>query len=111
MADIHELYAASDLFITKAGPNAITDCVFMHTPIMTNFYSGEIEKASNKLFTEEYNMGLYCPDKVKAREIVEDFIKNPKKLEKYQKNTFKIDKNKNGADEIATLIARSIGVE
>jgi len=110
LTNIEEFYTACDLFITKAGPNAITDCVFMHTPIMTNFYSGEIEKKSNKLFTETYKTGLYCPDKVKAREKVEEFIKNPTLLDEYIKNTYKIDKNKNGADEIADIIAESLNI-
>ena len=44
-----EIYKCADIFVTKAGPNAITDAVFMGTPIMTNFYSGEIEKTSSKL--------------------------------------------------------------
>ena len=106
-----EICCASDLYITKAGPNAITDCVFMHTPIMTNFYSGNIEEASNKLFTEVYKMGFYCPDKVEAKKKVEEFILNPSLLDEYRQNTYKIDKNNNGADEIADLIAQSLGIE
>lgn len=111
LTDIHEYYKACDLFVTKAGPNAITDCVFMHTPILTNFYSGEIEKTSNKLFTETYKTGVYCPDKHKARELIESYIKKPKLLEEYIKNTNQIDKNKNGADEIADIIAQNLGIK
>ncbi|MBQ9792417.1 MAG: hypothetical protein IJW32_01545 [Clostridia bacterium] len=111
LSDIHEYYKACDLFITKAGPNAITDCVFMNTPIMTNFYSGEIEKTSSNLFTNTYKAGVYCPDKKKARELVESYINNPKLLEEYVKNTYQIDKNKNGADEIADIIAENLGVK
>lgn len=111
LTDIHEYYKACDLFVTKAGPNAITDCVFMHTPILTNFYSGEIEKTSNKLFTETYRTGVYCPDKHKARELIESYIKKPKLLEEYIKNTNQIDKNKNGADEIADIIAQNLGIK
>lgn len=111
LTDIHEYYKACDLFVTKAGPNAITDCVFMHTPILTNFYSGEIEKTSNKLFTETYKTGVYCPDKHKARELIESYIKNPKLLDEFVKNTNQIDKNKNGADEIADIIAQNLGVK
>lgn len=111
LTNIEEFYAASDLFITKAGPNAITDCVFMHTPIMTNFYSGEIEKTSNDLFTKTYEAGVYCPDKLKAKKLVESYIKNPELLKKYVENTHKIDKNKNGAAEIADIIAQNLGIE
>jgi len=110
LPNVHEYYAASDLFVTKAGPNAITDSVFMHTPILTNFYSSEIEKATNKIFTEDYKMGLYCPDKVEARKLIEDFIRNPEKIKVYQENTYKIDKRNNGADQIADYIAEILGV-
>ena len=111
LTNIEEFYVASDLFVTKAGPNAITDCVFLHTPIMTNFYSGEIEKTSNYLFTKTYEAGVYCPDKLKAKKLIESYIKNPELLNKYIENTHKIDKNKNGAVEIADIIAEKLGVE
>ncbi len=110
VSDLPEILCASDLYITKAGPNAITDCVFMHTPIMTNFYSGNIEEASNKLFTEVYKMGVYCPDKKKGRELVESYINDPHLLDEYIKNTYKISKFDNGADEIADIVAKQIGV-
>ncbi len=109
--NLPEILCASDLYITKAGPNAITDCVFMHTPIMTNFYSGEIEKTSSKLFTEIYKMGVYCPDKKKARELVESYIQNPSLLDEYRKNTYKINKFDNGADAIADIVAHQLGIE
>lgn len=105
VSHIEEYYKACDLFITKAGPNAITDCVFMGTPVMTNFYSGEIEKTSSYLFMDYYKAGLYEPDKFKAREKVEQFISNPSLLDEYRENTKVLDKTKNGADEIADMIA------
>ena len=102
--NVEEIYCASDLFITKAGPNAIMDSMFVHTPIMTNFYSGPIEKASNDLFTKHYKTGIYVKDKKKAKELVEAYIDNPKLLEEFQQNTYQFDKNKNGADEIAKIV-------
>ncbi len=107
---ISELYKASDLFVTKAGPNAITDCVFMHTPIMTNFYTGPIEKASNKLFTEVYKTGTYCPNEKDARLMIEKYIQNPELLVPYIENTKQFDVNINGAKEVADLIAKRLGV-
>lgn len=106
--NIQEIYCASDLFITKAGPNAIMDSMFVHTPIMTNFYSGPIEKASNDLFTKHYKTGEYVKDKTKARKLVENYIDNPKLLEEYQKNTYQFDKSKNGADEIAHIVFKAL---
>lgn len=108
MTNIEEFYCASDLFITKAGPNAIMDSMFVNTPIMTNFYSGPIEKASNTLFTEYYKTGFYVKDKKKARSMIENFIENPSLLNEYRQNTYQFDKSKNGADEIAKLIYESL---
>lgn len=102
--NIEEYYCASDLFITKAGPNAITDSVFVHTPIMTNFYSGPIEKASNKLFTEVYKTGIFVKNKKKAKELVEFYVDNPHAIDEYRENTYKLDRTKNGADEIADIV-------
>lgn len=101
---IEEYYCASDLFITKAGPNAITDSVFVNTPIMTNFYSGPIEKASNKLFTQVYNTGIYQKNKKEARKLVEQYVDNPSLLDEFRQNTYKLDRKKNGADEIADIV-------
>lgn len=110
LTNIEEYYAASDIFVTKAGPNAITDCVFMGTPIMTNFYSGKIEQTSSQLFTEHFKTGVYEPDAVKARKKIEEYAKNPHLLDEFKQNTKKLDKNKNGADEIADIIADALGV-
>lgn len=103
-----ELYRAADIFVTKAGPNAITDSVFLGTPILTNFYSGEIEKTSNNLFTETYKCGIYEPNVKKAISILEKWTTDRSELEIYAKNTSVIDKYKNGAEEIADLIASKL---
>lgn len=102
--NIEDYYCASDLFITKAGPNAITDAVFVNTPIMTNFYSGPVEKASNKLFTNVYKTGEFIKNKRNAKEKVEFYIDNPNALDEFRKNTNKLDRTKNGADEIADIV-------
>lgn len=99
-----ELYSACDLFITKAGPNAVLDSVFMHTPIMINFYSGQIEKATNNLFTKSFNMGVYIKNKKKAFEFVEECIDDPEKLKEFRENTYKLNKFNNGADEVADIV-------
>jgi UDP-N-acetylglucosamine:LPS N-acetylglucosamine transferase len=110
---IAELYKASDLFVTKSGPNAITDCIYMHKPILTNFFTGPIERASNKLFTEKghYETGIYCPDAKKARLLIEEFIQNPSKLETFKENTKQFDVFKNGAKDVADLIAKRLGIK
>ena len=110
LTNIEEYLKASDLYITKAGPNAITDSIFMGTPIITNFYSGEIEKKSSELFTKYYKVGVYEPNKIKARKLVEEYIKNPHLLDEFRENTKQLDKTKNGADEIADLLAEKLGI-
>ena len=111
LSNVAEYYKASDLFVTKAGPNALTDCVFMGTPVMTNFYTGPIEKASSELFTKTFKVGTYCPDSKKAKEIIEEYIKNPSLLDEMRQNTKKLDMSKNGATECAHLIAQMLGIE
>lgn len=104
MSDVQEVYCACDLFITKAGPNAVLDSVFMHTPVLMNFYSGPVEKATKNLFTKFYNMGVYTKNKKEARLFVEECIDNPEKLTEFRENTYKLDKFKNGADEVADIV-------
>ena len=111
LTNIEEYYKAADIFVTKAGPNAITDCVFMGTPVMTNFYSGAIEKTSSKLFTEYYKTGVYEPNVAEARKKIEAYARNPQLLDEFRQNTQKLDKTKNGADEIAEIIAEVLGVK
>ena len=102
--NIHELYAASDIFVTKAGPNAIQDSLFMRTPVLVNFYASPIEKFTQKLFCKEYRCGETILDKIKARKQIEKWIDNPELLDPYRENCKRLDKTKNGADEIADII-------
>lgn len=102
--NIYEYYKAANLFITKAGPNAILDSVFMNTPIMVDYYAHPIEKATTKLFVDTLGVGkaVYNPKKIKKE--VESFIDNPTLLIPYEENTKKIDKTKNGGETVAHLI-------
>lgn len=102
--NIEELFGACDLFITKAGPNAILDSVFMRAPIMVNYWSGTIEKKANELFVDKLGCGVTIKNKVKAREFVERCIENRSLLDEYILNEMKLDKTKNGAVEIAELV-------
>ncbi len=104
MQNVQEVYKASDLFITKAGPNAILDSLFMGTPIMTNFYSGPIEKATNDLFVNYYKTGLFCKDEKEAVKLIGKFAKEPALLNEFIENTKQFNKSKNGADEVADIV-------
>ncbi len=101
---IYEYYKAADVFVTKAGPNAILDSVFMGTPIIVDYYAHPIEKATTKLFVDNYGVGkaIYKPKKVKKQ--IEMWIDNRTELDLYADNTHKIDKFQNGGKEVAQLI-------
>lgn len=104
--DIHELFKASDLFITKAGPNAILDSVFLRVPILVNYSASTIEKRTKELFVDRFKCGVDISDKKKARKFVEQCIDNPHILDKYIKNEEKLDKHRNGATEIAEFVSQ-----
>lgn len=105
---IPEIYKAADLFITKAGPNAITDCVFMGTPILINYCSGVIERTTAKLFTKDYGCGVYEPNVKKAIKKVESWVEDRTELNQMAKNTAVLDKRINGAEEIADMLAKRL---
>ena len=106
--NIHELYIASDLFVTKAGPNAIQDSIFCGTPIMVNFYANPVEKFTQKLFVKDYKCGETVLDKIKAKKKLEKWIAKPELLDCYRENCKKLDSRKNGATDIAKEIFRAL---
>ena len=99
--DAPELYAACDLFITKAGPNAVLDSVMMGTPVIIDYYGSPIESATKRLFIDAKKCGYYVPGKKKSREVVEFLERNPKEMEQLRENIKFFDKTKNGAAQIA----------
>ncbi|MGN1212489.1 MAG: glycosyltransferase [Christensenellales bacterium] len=102
--NIYELYKAADLFITKAGPNAVLDCIFMNTPVLIDYYPHPIEKATKELFVDKYKCGEYIKSPKKIRKRVEELADNPQILQEYVKNTYNFKKECNGANEIADII-------
>lgn len=104
--NIYEYYKAADVFVTKAGPNAILDAVFMGTPVVVDYYAHPIEKSTTKLFIDNLGVGkaIYKPKKILKQ--IEEWIENPSELEIYRQNTKKIDKFQNGGEEAARLIKK-----
>ncbi len=109
--NIYEYYKAADVFVTKAGPNAILDSVFMGTPVVVDYYAHPIEKATTKLFIDRLEMGkaIYNPKKIRKQ--IESWIDDKTELLKYEKNTSKIDKFQNGGKEAADLIKQECNRE
>lgn len=101
---IYEIIKACDLFITKAGPNAILDSVFVQTPFLINYYANLIEKSTKKLFSDYLQCGTTIKNKYIAKKFIEKCIDNPKILDIYTLNQQKLDKINNGANEIANFI-------
>lgn len=66
---IYEYYRASDVFVTKAGPNAILDSVFMETPIIVDYFAHPIEKATTQHFVNNIGVGkaIYKPKKIRKQ--------------------------------------------
>lgn len=106
--EVYEICKACDLFITKAGPNAVLDSVFVETPILINYYANQIEEATNNLFVNTLKCGVTIKNKHKARKFVENCIDNPSILNDYIENEKKLDKTKNGAYEIAKFVLEEL---
>ena len=102
--NIYELLKACDLFVTKAGPNAVLDSVFMRVPVLINFWANHIEHTTKKLFIDGLGCGVVIKNQVKARQFVEQCIDDGSMLTKYIENERKLDKNKNGAVEVAHFV-------
>lgn len=109
--DAPQLYAAADLFITKAGPNAILDSVMMGTPILVDYYATPVEKVTMRLFVKEKKCGYYITNMKKIREKVESLVSDRTELIAMKEHLAFFDKTKNGAVEIADDIAALYGVK
>lgn len=101
-----QLYGACDLFITKAGPNAVLDSVMMGTPILIDYCASPIERTTKKLFVEHMFCGYHIVSPVKIRKQVETLVTRPELLNEIKEALSFFDKSKNGADEIAEDIAQ-----
>ncbi|MEG1613389.1 MAG: glycosyltransferase [Clostridia bacterium] len=104
MPDIHELYKAADLFITKAGPNSIFDSLYMGTPVVVNYCSQPMEKKSYKWWVGRLHCGTACFNEHKIRPLVESYIENPSLLNEYKENLTKYAGQSSGSDEIADIV-------
>ena len=100
-----QLYGACDLFITKAGPNAVLDSVMMGTPILTDYCATPSERATKKLFVEHMFCGYHFVSPRRIRKQVEKLVEQPELLQKIRETLSFFDKSRNGADEIADDIA------
>ncbi len=101
---INELICAADLFVTKAGPNAVLDSVYLGVPIVVNYYANKIEEATKKIFVDENKCGLYIKDKKECKAFIEKCIDDKSILNEFKNNCKRFDKTKSGGPQIANLI-------
>lgn len=104
MPDAYELYGAADLFLTKGGPNAVLDSVYMRTPVMIDYCPHLIEEMTAKFFVKMHGCGECAFRKRKAVKRITELSKDPRKLEDYRANIEKLLSVGNGADLIADII-------
>lgn len=104
MTDAYELYGAADLFLTKGGPNAVLDSVYMRTPVMIDYCPHLIEEMTAKFFVKMHGCGECAFTKRKALKRITALSKDPAKLDEYRDNIEKLIAEGNGADLIADII-------
>lgn len=101
----YEYYGASDIFITKAGPNAVLDSLFMGTPVIIDYYAHNIEKATEKLFVQTLKCGITCHRVSHMAQVVTHLYEHPEILEELRQNIRKnVNRDNNGAKQIADII-------
>lgn len=101
---VYELNRASDIFLTKGGPNAMLDSVLMGVPVGVFYCASNIEYMSAYQFTFVLNCGRFLP---RARHIVEwvnSCAMNPTILDFFIHNTQAVREAGNGAKNIAEFI-------
>ena len=104
LPDAPALYGACDLFITKAGPNAVLDSVMMGTPVIIDYCATPIERRTKDIFIDRSGCGYYIKSPQKIRKCVERLCEDRRELARLRKNLKKFDKQSDGASDIATGI-------
>src|SRR5574344_2075332 len=101
----YEIYKASDIVITKGGPNTILDCIYTRTPFIVSYYAHQIEKSATQIFAQEYGCGIKELNFNKLPVLISNFQNNSELLKPYIENSKKYFNNEhNGADEIAKIL-------
>lgn len=104
LPNAYELYGAADVFLTKGGPNAVLDSIYMHTPVMINYCPHVIEAATAKVFIAEHGCGETVYRKKKAIKRLCAFMADKDCLTKYEKNIEELIADGNGSAAVADII-------
>lgn len=104
LPEAYELYGASDVFLTKGGPNAVLDSIYMHTPVMINYTPHVIEEATVDVYIDELACGETAFKPKTAIKRIEHFMADNSDLVKYGENIDKFLAVGNGAAAVAEII-------
>lgn len=102
--EAYELYGAADVFLTKGGPNAVLDSIYMHTPVIIDYCPHVIEENTVRYFIDEHNCGETAFTKKKAVRRIRELMTDRSALDGYIENIEKFIANGNGAIALADII-------
>ncbi len=104
LPNAHELYGASDLFLTKGGPNAVLDSIYMRTPVMVDYCPHMIEDWTVKIYVNDLGCGETAFKPKKAVRRISTFLDDRADLERYAANIEKFLSFGNGSSATAGII-------
>ena len=104
MKNAYELYGAADVFLTKGGPNAVLDSLYMRTPVMINYCPHVIEAGTVKVFVNEHGCGetVFAPGRAVKR--IKQFMSDRSQLTVYERKIDELIKMGNGANSVVDII-------
>lgn len=105
LKNAYELYGAADLFLTKGGPNAVIDSIYMRTPVMIDYCPHVIEEATAKLYIKTLHCGETAFRRHKAVKRIKQMMSDRSALDGYVQNIEKFVARGNGAGKVADIIA------
>ena len=101
---VYELNRASDILLTKGGPNAMLDSTLMGVPFGVFYCASEIEYLSNTLFTSVLYCGRFLPRSKQIVRWVNNCMDDPTILTPFIEATHKVREAGNGAVQIAQFL-------
>jgi len=101
--NIDELLPRHDIAIVRGSPNVLMECVNLAVPVIVTDYLGG-QEPGNVDYIITRGLGLFCFDKTKLRDFVEQYLCNGRELLKAtRKNQFN-HRDLDSAKKIAELI-------
>ena len=101
---VYELNRASDVLITKGGPNAMLDSALMGVPVGVFYCASDIEYQSMHLFTSILNCGRFFKRSHRIVRWINECVTNPAILDIYKEAAQEVRDKGNGAVQIAKFI-------